>query len=121
MSNGLQVVGQALSRRVSLSDEAVIQRRTVPKMTYAADIWYTPVNKQADGLQLSGLVGIMGKLALLQRMATLAITGMLCSTATDLLDLHANVLPVSHIIMASILYFKVHTTYSIRLSTSTSA
>ena len=48
----------------------------VQKMTYVADVWYTPVNKQAGGMWLSGLVGIMGKLSSLQRiwMATLAIT-----------------------------------------------
>ena len=37
----------------------------VPKMTYVANLWYTLVNKQAGRLQLSGLVGITGKLALL--------------------------------------------------------
>ena len=66
----------------------------VPKMAYAADVWYTPVSKRQGKLQLSGSVGITGKLASLQRMATLAITGALRSTTTDVLDLHADVLPV---------------------------
>ena len=39
-------------------------------------------------------MGITGKLASLQRMATLAITSALCSTTTDVLDLHADVLLV---------------------------
>ena len=43
---------------------------------------------------LSGSVGITSKLASLQRMATLAITSALCSTTTDVLDLHTDVLPV---------------------------
>ena len=66
----------------------------VPKMAYAADIWYTPVSKRQGRTQLSGSVGITGKLVSLQRMATLAITGALCSTTTDVLDLHADVLLV---------------------------
>src|SRR6266481_4452938 len=66
----------------------------VPKMTYAADVWYTPVSKQLGRQRLSGLVGVTSKLVSLQRMATTAITGILRSTATDILDLHAGVLPV---------------------------
>ena len=66
----------------------------VPKMAYAADIWYMPVSKWQGRIQSSGSVGVTSKLASLQRMATLAITGALHSTTTDMLDLHADVLPV---------------------------
>ena len=66
----------------------------VPKMAYAADVWYTPVSKRQGRTRFSGSVGITSKLASLQRMATLTITGALCSTVTDVLDLHADVLPV---------------------------
>jgi len=66
----------------------------VPKMAYAADVWYTPVSKQQGRPRLSSSVGITGKLASLQRMATLAITSVLHSTTTDVLDLHADVLLV---------------------------
>ena len=66
----------------------------VPRMTYAVDIWYTPVHKQQGRMRASSSVGATGKLASLQRMATMAITGALRSTATDILDLHAGVLPV---------------------------
>ena len=70
----------------------------IPKMTYAADVWYTPVNKRVGRLRSSSSVGIMGKLASLQWMATLAITGALRSTATNTLDLHADVLPVKFLL-----------------------
>ena len=66
----------------------------VPKMAYAANIWYTPVSKRQGRTRLSGSVGITGKLVSLQRMAMLAITGALHSTVIDVLDLHADVLPV---------------------------
>ena len=66
----------------------------VPKMVYAADVWYTPVSKWQGRIRSSGSVGVTGKLASLQRMATLARTGALHSTTTDVLDLHADVLPV---------------------------
>ena len=66
----------------------------IPKMTYRADVWYTPIYKQKGRSRASGSVGVMGKLALLQRMATTAITGALRSTAMDILDLHVGVLPV---------------------------
>ena len=63
-------------------------------MTYVADVWYTPIYKQQGRMCASSSVGVTGKLVSLQRMATTAITGELCSTATDILDLHAGVLPV---------------------------
>jgi ribonuclease HI len=66
----------------------------IPRMTYAADVWYTPIYKQKGRSRANGSVGVTGKLASLQRMATAAITGALRSTATDILDLHAGVLPM---------------------------
>jgi hypothetical protein len=66
----------------------------VPKMTYAADVWYTPIYRLKDKMRNSRSVNAMKKLASIKRMATLAITGALCTTATDVLDLHANLLPV---------------------------
>ena len=67
---------------------------TIPKMTYAVDIWYTPPHRKEGTKKDSGSVGITNKLVSLQQMATLAITGVLCSTATDVLDLHAGTQPV---------------------------
>ena len=66
----------------------------VPRMTYTVDVWYTPIYKQQGRMRTSSSVGVMGKLASLQRMATTAITGALRSTDMDILDLHVGVLPV---------------------------
>ena len=66
----------------------------IPKMTYAVDVWYTPQCRKEGAKNDSSSVGITNKLASLQWMATLAITGALRSTATDILDLHAGTQPV---------------------------
>ena len=63
-------------------------------MTYAVDVWYTPPCRKEGAKKDSGSVGITNKLVSLQRMAALAITGALRSTATDALDLHAGTQPV---------------------------
>jgi ribonuclease HI/exonuclease III len=65
----------------------------VAKMTYAADIWYTPISMNENGNR-TGSIGVTKKLATVQRSAALTITGALRSTATDILDIHANLLPV---------------------------
>jgi len=66
----------------------------IPKITYAADMWYTPKHKKVGASKNSGLVGITNRLASVQRMATLAITGAMHTTATDMLDLHAGIWPM---------------------------
>jgi len=63
-------------------------------MTYAADVWYTPTRKKEGAKKTSGSVGIMKRLASVQRMGSTAITGVLGTTPTDLLDLHAGLWPV---------------------------
>src|ERR1700723_3573891 len=66
----------------------------VPKLTYTADIWYTPIHLEEGHTRRSGSIGITNQLGRVQRMGTLAITGALRSTATDTADLHANILPI---------------------------
>src|SRR6266481_3661843 len=69
------------------------QAVTVPSFTYATDVWFAPVD-QSDGKQRArGSVGIARKLSSVQRIATTAITGALCTTATDVMEIHANLLP----------------------------
>jgi ribonuclease HI/exonuclease III len=65
----------------------------LPKITYGLDVWYSPPNKPIGAINNSGSVGTLKSLQKLQRIATLAITGGLRSTPTDLLDAHAGVLP----------------------------
>jgi hypothetical protein len=66
----------------------------VPKLTYAADVWYTPIHHEEGHSRRGGSVGITNQIARVQRMGTLAITGALHSTATDVADLHVNILPI---------------------------
>ena len=65
----------------------------IPKMTYALDVWYTPVHKKEGAGRRSGSVGIANRYRSLQRLAATAITGALCTTMTDFLDLHADLWP----------------------------
>src|ERR1700679_509875 len=69
----------------------------LPKITYGIDIWYTPVTppfKLIGHFRNSGSVGALRQLQKTQRIATLAITGALRTTPTDLLDAHAGILPL---------------------------
>ena len=66
----------------------------VPKMVYAANIWYMPMYLRTGRERHCGSVGITSRLASVQCLASTAITGALHSTATDVLDLHANLLQV---------------------------
>ena len=66
----------------------------IPKMTYAIDVWYTPVHTREGNKRRSGSVGFTNRFQLLQRMASTAITGALCTTANNILDMHAGLWPV---------------------------
>lgn len=66
----------------------------IPRMLYAADIFYTPVTgKGLPGIKARGSVGIANKLARVQRIAALQITGGMRTSATDMLNAHSNLLP----------------------------
>ena len=66
----------------------------LPKMMYAADVWYTPTCRRVGAKKTSGSVGITKRLTSVQRIASTAITSALCTAPTDLLDLHAGIWPV---------------------------
>jgi ribonuclease HI len=66
----------------------------LPKITYGLDVWYDPPTKPPGATKNSGSVGALKALCKVQRIATLAITGALRTTPTDLLDPHAGVLPM---------------------------
>ncbi|KAF9546883.1 hypothetical protein CPC08DRAFT_615544, partial [Agrocybe pediades] len=57
--------------------------------------WYTPPHKTLGKKKNSGSVTALRLMAKIQRMATIAITGALRSTATDTLEAHANIPPVA--------------------------
>ena len=66
----------------------------LPKITYGLDVWYTPPNKRAGQTKNSRSVGVLCQLQKTQRIATLAIIGVLHTTPTDFADAHAGVLPI---------------------------
>src|SRR6266481_1823352 len=67
----------------------------VPKMAYVAGVWYMPVFRPEGKSRHSRSVGVTRRLTTLQRLTTTTITGALRTTATDVLELHANMLPVN--------------------------
>ncbi|KAF5331423.1 hypothetical protein D9611_011884 [Ephemerocybe angulata] len=68
----------------------------IPKMTYAADVWYVPPQKPEGGKKRVGSTDALRKLARVQRIAMIAITGAMGSTAGDILDAHESVHQVMH-------------------------
>src|SRR6266481_3734195 len=66
----------------------------VPSYTYAADIWFNPVIWNASDKKAKGSVSMACKLTSVQHIATTTITGTLCTSATDTMELHANLFPV---------------------------
>ena len=66
----------------------------LPKITYGIDIWYTPPNKPAGHTRNSGSAGILRNLKKVQRIAALAITGVLRNSPNDYVDVHAGILPM---------------------------
>ena len=66
----------------------------VPAFTYAADVWFTNVYRPTGGTKCLGLVKVTTKLAPAQCRAAKLITGALSTTAGDMLEAHANLLPI---------------------------
>jgi hypothetical protein len=66
----------------------------IPKMTYAADVWYTPVHASEGLKRRHGSVGVTKALTKIQRVAALAVTGALRTTPTDYIEAHSNILPI---------------------------
>lgn len=62
-------------------------------MLYAADVWLTPQHSIPGRKKQYGSVGMIRKLARVQHQAGLMIMGAMRTTASDVLDAHANLLP----------------------------
>jgi ribonuclease HI len=71
----------------------------IPKFSYAADVWYTPIHRPEGKKKARGSVSVVRKLTSLQRIATIAITGAMRTTATDTLEVHANIMPVELLLL----------------------
>ena len=66
----------------------------VPRFTYGAEVWYTPLHRPEGAKNTRGSVGITAKLRSVQRKVAKAIMGGLSTTAGDVLDVHSYILPV---------------------------
>jgi hypothetical protein len=75
------------------------QAITLPKISYGSNVWYSPPVKLHGSKRSTGSVKVLCQLEKTQRIATLAINGALCSTASDVLDTHANVLPMELLLL----------------------
>ena len=70
------------------------QAVAVPSFTYMADVWFMLICKELDAGKSSRSVGVARKLSTVQRMAMMAIMGALCTSASDVMEAHANLLPI---------------------------
>ena len=66
----------------------------IPKILYAVDIWGTPKEIETMEARKKGLSMASAKLTSTQRAGAIAITGCLRTTPTDILDMHAKLLPI---------------------------
>jgi hypothetical protein len=67
----------------------------IPKMLYTADVWFTPAYWEGSDIAQRGSLGVARKMTTVQRIAAIAITGAMKTTATDVLEAHANLLPIT--------------------------
>jgi ribonuclease HI len=67
----------------------------IPKALYAADVWMTPEYNPPGAKKTRGSLRAIRRLESVQRLATIHITGALKSTASDVLNVHANIPPMS--------------------------
>ena len=70
------------------------QAVAMPSFTYAADVWFTPICRDMGEERFRGSIGMACKLSTVQRMATTAVTGALCTSASDVMEVHTNLLPI---------------------------
>lgn len=66
----------------------------IPTFTYAADVWFTDIHLSSTGLKKMGSVSLAKKLTSIQRLLARIVTGGLKTTAGDVLEVHANLLPI---------------------------
>ena len=67
----------------------------VPRICYAADLWYTPVRSLKADMLHAGPVGITKHLKSLQRQAAISITGAMRTAPGNATIVHANLIPIS--------------------------
>lgn len=66
----------------------------IPRILYAADIWGVPKPIEGRATHKKGTSTAISKLTTTQRAGALAVTGGLRTTPTDVLDMHAHLMPI---------------------------
>ena len=66
----------------------------IPKICYAADLWYTPPRSTKANTNQTGPKGITKRLESIQRQAAISITGAMRTAPGDALVVHANLTPI---------------------------
>lgn len=82
----------------------------IPAFTYAADVWYSGVSEMSKGSRRTGSVAVTKRLCPAQRSMAKQVTGALRTTAGDVLEVFANLLPID------LLFRKVLTRAALRLA-----
>ena len=75
----------------------------IPRFTYEAEVWYSPIYKPQGTTKARGSVSVNNKLKTAQHKVAAAVMGGLRTTAGDVLDVHAYILPVD-LLMNKLLY-----------------
>ena len=70
------------------------QAVAMPSFTYAADVWFKPICRDTGEERFRGSIGTACKLSTVQHMATTTVTGALRTSASDVMEVHANLLPM---------------------------
>lgn len=71
------------------------QAIAVPKIIYAASLWFNPTFTENSNDLQQGSLGIAKWMASIQHIATLAMIDAMRSTATNVLEVHTNILPTT--------------------------
>jgi hypothetical protein len=66
----------------------------LPKMLYAIDLWFKPIFSAHTDTPSRGSIGIARRIARVQQLAAIALTGAMRTSATDVLEAHAKLMPV---------------------------
>ena len=66
----------------------------VPSFTYTTDVWFMPICRDTGDERFRGFIGTARKLTTVQCMATAAVTGVLHTSTSDIMEAHANLMPI---------------------------
>ena len=70
----------------------------LPRILYAADIWCVAIHSKRMRTSKIGPVKVLDRVAMIQRVGALAITGGLRTSAMDALNMHAHLLPLAPLV-----------------------